>query len=258
MSRVVIVFSDEFQKDRAEQTIREIREKGSWKGDLVWLAIGIKTVPPWVEKFGVEVFNRCPIDVSYLKEYRQKFPFQKPTDGREVAKLIQFSKFWVFDPYFKKWESVLYMDAGMHVYQPLFPWFQIPHRGCIVAPDDRFPFSEPKTFRKQWDQTMKDVYHELNQYCNTISQKWLDQGGYFLNCVWLMCSSVILENTVQELQNLTRRFPISRTNEMAIMNLYFKKLWKPLPLGGIMYFDWTNRFHHRNKENYILLKYPQN
>lgn len=258
MSRVVVVFSDEAQKDRAEHTIRSIRDPGGWKGDLVWIAVGLTSVPSWVDTYNVEVLHRPQIDVSYLLEARRQFPFQKPTDNREVIKLIQFSKFWVFDIYFKKWDSILYMDAGMHVFQPLFPWFQIPHKGSFVAPDDRFPFSEPKTFRKQWDKTMWDVYHDLQNYCNAVSPKWLDQGGYFLNCVWLMCSSIIQEGTLQELQNLSRRFPISRTNEMAVMNLYLKKLWKPTPLGEILYFDWTNRFHHRNKEDYILLKYPQN
>jgi hypothetical protein len=55
---------------------------------------------------------------------------------------------------------------------------------------------------------------------------------------------------------LARRFPISRTNEMAVMNLHFADQWEPLPemLDGRRVFDWTER-SGRNTKEYIMIKY---
>lgn len=257
MRRVVVIVSNEKDHSRAESTLTALREVGRWCGDVVWIAIGFDPSPAVIQRLRIQVLRRPMLDMDWLWKLRQSHPFHD-TDGREKHKLIQFSKWHVFDTFFLQWDSLLYLDAGMHIGRPIHAIFSVPHRGCIVAPDDRFPFNDPdKNFRKQFSNVMPDRYKELEIYCENKKQDWLDKGGYFLNCLWLMDTTIIRPSTLSDLCALTRRFPISRTNEMAIMNLYMHDLWKPLPetVNGVHLFDWTERFGRTTKD-YIFLKYP--
>jgi hypothetical protein len=256
---VVVVMSNEKEKHRAEGTLRAAREAGEWTGELVWVAIGFHPDPTITERWNITVMNRSMIDLQWLWDLRKKYPFEE-SDGRELSKLIQFSKWRVFDCEFLQWRSMLYLDAGTYIANPIAPFFDVPHEGRIVAPDDRFPFNDPdKTFRRQWDaKSMPEIYHDLKNYCAAIDPQWWNEKGYFLNCIWLMDTSLIHPNTQEDLLVLLRRFPISKTNEMAIMNLYYHDQWSPLPEThhGHRLFDWTERFDHKTKD-YILLKYPR-
>lgn len=253
---VVVLCCDEKDQGRAKTTIEKIRTCGQWAGKLAWVVIDFDPEEHFVLKWGVWVLRRKALDMRWLWDIRQKHPLIG-TDGREVFKLIQFSKWRVFDAEFKLYKSLLYIDSGMHIANPIAPIFTIPHKDRIVAPDDRFPFDDPsKVFMKQWDQVaMPEKFQELQEYCQ---EKNLCQDAYFLNCMWLMDTALIQADTQAHLLSLARRFPISRTNEMAVMNLFFLPYWTPLPekLNGHCLFDWTERFGRKTHE-YIMIKYSQ-
>lgn len=252
---VVVVCCNEKDHKRAETTLEQIRGKGKWAGDLVWVSIDFDPSEDFVRRWGVRVIKKTAYDMLWLWKLHRERPFQN-TDGRELNKLIQFSKWRVFSHEFKIYRSLLYIDTGMHINHPIAPIFTIDHKGKFVAPDDRFPFDDPtKNFKKQWDHTSwPEKFQELKDYC---SSDVLEKDGYFLNCMWLMDTSLIKPDTQQELMAFAKRFPISRTNEMAVMNLYFLKYWQPLPekLGDLCIFDWTERGGYKTKD-YIMLKYP--
>lgn len=253
---IVVVCCDVRDRGRAETTIEKIRTAGKWAGKLAWVAIDFDPDERFVSRWNVWVLRRKALDMRWLWEIRQKHPLIG-TDGREVSKLVQFSKWRVFDAEFKLYQSLLYIDTGMHIANAIAPIFTIPHKDRIVAPDDRFPFDDPnKVFMKQWDHVaLPDKFQELQQYCR---EKGLNGDAYFLNCMWLMDTSLIQPDTQAKLLSLARRFPISRTNEMAVMNLFFLTDWSPLPekLNGRLVFDWTERFG-RQTDEYMMLKYPQ-
>lgn len=257
---VVVVCCDEKDQHRAKPTLEQVRTFGKWVGVLIWIALDFDPDPEFVCKWNIQVLRKKAYDMLWLWKIRQQYPFQD-TDGRECSKLIQFSKWRVFSPEFKIYKSLLYLDTGMHIQHPIEPIFHIEHKNKILAPDDRFPFDDPsKTFKKQWDQyCMPEKWKELEKYCHDhISPNVLEKRGYFLNCVWLMDTTLIHSETQPELMALAKKFPISRTNEMAIMNLYFLQYWQPFPLlleDGKTIFDWTER-HGKKTNDYILLKYP--
>lgn len=252
---IVVICCNEKDHERAERTLEQIRTKGKWAGPLAWVAIDFDPNKEFVAKWRVQVIKKAAFDMTWLWDLRRKHPYEG-TDGREYSKLVQFSKWRVFCHEFKIYKSLLYLDAGMYIGKPITSIFTIDHKNKIIAPDDRFPFDDPsKTFRKQWDSScMPEKFNELEEY---IGKETLEKGGYFLNCMWLMDTSIIHANTQNELMALARRFPISRTNEMAVMNLYFLQYWQPLPeqLNGVHVFDWTERFGHKTNE-YMMLKYP--
>lgn len=255
---VVVILSDEKDHGRAQETLKSVRTTGKWRGALVWIAIGFDPSPEFVNRWDVQVIKRDAYPMQWLWELRRKFPFQN-SDGRESSKLIQFSKWRVFDMEFRRYKSLLYLDSGTYIGHPIAPIFSVDHDGLFVAQDDRYPFDNPnKNFGGQWDNTsMPEKHAELEDYCNKLEPDWLQKGGYFLNCMWLMDTSLIQPDTQQVLLGLLRRFPIAKTNEMAIMNLHFYKVWKPMPekLGDLRIFDWTERPGRRTEE-YMLLKYP--
>ena len=256
---VVVVCCNEKDHKRAETTLEQIRTKGKWAGDLVWVAIDFDPSGDFVRRWGVRVVRKPAYDMMWLWKLRQEKPFHD-TDGRGSNKLIQFSKWRVFSHEFKIYRSLLYIDTGMHIQHPIAPVFTIGHKGKFVAPDDRFPFDDPtKNFKKQWDEKCwPEKFRELEEYCCVqLSPDALEKDGYFLNCMWLMDTALIQPDTQQQLMALTKRFPISRTNEMALMNLYFLKDWEPLPehVGGLRVFDWTERGDYKTND-YIMLKYP--
>lgn len=249
---VVVLCTDHKDAGRAEATIRQVRTRGRWAGALAWVAVGFEPRREFVSEWRVDVLRRPAIDALWLWELRQRHPF-RGTDGREKNKLIQFSKWRVFDRCFKSYHSLLYLDAGMRVNHPIAPIFRIPHKGRIVAPDDRFPFDDPsKDFRRQWDhEAMPDKLAKLERSHN------LDRDGYFLNCLWLIDTALIQADTQACLLGLARQFPISRTNEMAVMNLHFADVWSPLPEkleDGLRVFDWTER-EGRDTNSYVMVKY---
>lgn len=251
---VVVLCTDERDSRRAEHTIHQIRTRGRWVGELAWVAVGFEPRREFVSEWRVRVLRRPAVDTSWLWELRRHHPF-RGTDGRETGKLIQFSKWRVFDRTFKAYRSLLYIDAGMRINHPIAPIFRIPHKGKIVAPDDRFPFDDPaKDFRGQWDRESMPVRHsELERCYGNV----LDRKAYFLNCVWLMDTTLIQPDTQACLLGLARRFPISRTNEMAVMNLHFADAWSPLPEkleDGLRIFDWTER-DGRKTEEHVMVKY---
>lgn len=246
---VVVVFSDERDAHRAQMTLEQVRTKGKWVGELAWVVVGFDPDPSFVQKWGIWVLKRKAFNMMWLWQERRRHPFQN-TDGREMSKLIQFSKWRVLDEEFKPFRFLLYMDAGMHVQHPIAPIFSLGKEGHFVAPDDRFPFDDPtKNFRKQWETVPPDMEKEYGGL--------LDKGAYFLNCMWLMDTCLIQEETQDMLMGLAKRFPYSRTNEMAIMNLFFLPHWIPLPekINNLVVFDWTERFGKKTRD-YILLKYP--
>ena len=262
-SRVVVILSNEKEEGRAKKTVESIRGPGKWQGDIVWITIGFRPTEDFLLRWNVEVLVRPMTEVQWLWDLRQQYPFRE-SDGREKHKLIQFSKWRVFDPYFKQhWSSLLYLDAGMHISNPIEPLFSVPHQDTLVAPDDRYPFNDPsKIFRKQWEtDAMPTHFRDLEEYCRFRDSSWMNGGAYFLNCLWLMDTEMITATIQDELMALLRRFPISKTNEMAIMNLYFHDRWSALPetimteTGMIRIFDWTERGDKKTSD-YILLKYP--
>ena len=256
---VVVVCCNEKDHERAQTTVEQVRVEGKWAGDLVWVAIDFDPMEEFVQRWNVRVIRKPAYDMQWLWRLRQEKPFEG-TDGRELNKLIQFSKWRIFSHEFKVYRSLLYIDTGMHISHPIAPIFTMEHKGKFMAPDDRYPFDDPaKNFKLQWDhKAWPEKFQELEDYCRQVlSPDALEKEGYFLNCVWLMDTTLIEPDTQQQLMGLAKRFPISRTNEMAVMNLHFLKHWQPLPekVGDLRVFDWTERGDYKTKD-YILLKYP--
>lgn len=91
------------------------------------------------------------------------------------------------------------------------------------------------------------VASQLQSYCANI-----DQRDYFQTTVLLYDTIFCSSSTFDALLHLTNEFPISRTNEQGIMNLYFncgKYHWRQLDLSyldqhgkRVWLYDYKKRF----------------
>lgn len=156
-------------------------------------------------------------------------------------KLFQYHKFYLFTPYFKQWDHVLYVDCGTKIYDSIAPILACAVPGTLVAHSDAYP-----TYK--WK--LKDQFVESIDY----------NRDYFQTTIMLYSTEIIEKDVRQPLKtfntlcSLTEQHPDCKTNDQGIINLAFIDHWTQMPLGDEKnhYYDFCVR--HSNK-SYIMTKY---
>jgi hypothetical protein len=247
---------------RAKQTIKDLRTRGKWLGPVVLISVECDVPEDFVAEYNVTVVSFPRFDVTeYVAKMREK-PLTVPThDRRETEKTVQWEKLHVFEPYFKKWERIVWLDAGLRVLDSVAPLLSLDWRGRFLAPDDTVGKTDRFSVAVElvnWPEALTAVQ---TKYGVRLDDR------YFLNCIWVHDTS--LPVTMGDFLECLA-YPIWRHNEMGVMNavLHFKHgCWVPFPAtapvggveaGGKFLFDWCelNRGPHAKWDEYIFLKYP--
>ena len=252
-TNAIAVCSNKAYLDKAKKTIDEIRTKGQWTGDLVFFhdneLVSDNELKDLKEKYNLILKEFSKIDTSKVENEIDTNPNSKYKRLR--GKMFQYFKFNIFNTYFKQWNNVLYIDCGMHIFNPLQRFFNLDIKGKLLANSDSQPTYE-------WN---LETQFDLNtQYGEKLKKEYnLKKNDYFQSGVLLFDTHIIEDDTVSKLIELMNTYPIS-TGDQGIMNLYFlnmKNLWTPLPLKnstGLLY-DYDER--NNKKEDYIMIKYPK-
>jgi hypothetical protein len=263
MKTVIILMTDINYIDKTIHTIEEIRYIGKYNGDIVVMPEKHSVNSRLQDaadslRFTIKVFE--PIDLTYIMFKLHDKPFKDSIDGRELTKTFQWHKLHVFDTYFKQWDMIFYIDAGMHIYRDISVFTEIflnekeKANGAPVflAHSDTYPTYIWK-LRNQFERyAYPDEFRALETHIN------LDVD-YFQSGILLFDSSVIENQTKNDLCVLANTYYISRTNEQGIMNIYFNgihKIWNPLPVyyNHAFTYDYWNREGY-SPEDYCMLKY---
>lgn len=251
MNTVIVTLCDQSYVDKAKQTISEVRTVGQWAGDCVLIAVDC-SVP---DSFEV---SSLPTE-SLLRAYAE-FPFQGG-DGRHLTRLAQWNKLYAFHPYFRKWDRVLFLDAGMRILSPIQPILDLDCTGRLMAPDDSlYPENPEVRFHRLVDPGNGPAYTTLLQ---EITPDAL-QSRYFLNGIFLYDTALLDQIPMTELVEAMNRYPIARCNEMTIMNLVFAirhKVWTPMPkqIGGLYPFGYNESGQNGTPghwRDFVCMKYP--
>lgn len=246
----VVTYSDSKYWPRAQRTISDIRVKGQFYGDVVVMTDGgFKIDPRYINKMHLIVKEYPDIDVTNLLNQIKKHPFTL-SDGREYTKTKQWNKLYIFDTYFTQWDFIFFVDAGLRIFDKLEYFYPQFRENAITALDDGHP-DFTKKFTTQIELSNIDVVQRLQQIYDINS-------NYFLNCLFMFDTKLIQPETLKELIILMNSYPICKTNEMAIMNIYFHKNWAPLNVylrDGRILFDWSER-NSNSWSHYVALKYP--
>ncbi len=265
MNTAVVLLTDSNYFAKAKRTILDIRTRGQWTNDVVLITVGFDASPNFLDYYNIIQHRVEHIDTSYILEQYTKRPIRPTCDNREFAKLTQWDKFYVFDQFFSKWSKIIYVDAGLRIFDSVKYLDELDCTGSILAPDDAPPYDMSKRFRCiiELDQHGDIVHKLLNEYPLSILNE-----RYFLNCIWVYDTSILKTIHVSELIDCMNKYPICRCNEMTIMNLIFTfkyKLWKPFPEFCLSnphkrLFTWTEHDrhygHHNSWRDFCFIKYP--
>jgi len=242
----------------------DVRSRGEWTGDLVLITVGFNAPSNFLDYYRVTPFRVEHLDTAALLQQYRDIPIRPTCDNREFTKLTQWDKFYVFHHWFQQWERVIYLDAGLRVFDKIQYLADIPCEGVIMAPDDAPSYDTQKRFGGiiETDRNPAVVARLFEEYGESILQE-----RYFLNCIWMYDTTLLSMVSLPILVDQMNKYPICRCNEMTIMNLVFTfkyKVWKPFPewidQPRKRLFGWTE--HDRDYDrmgswrDFCFLKYP--
>ena len=248
--------------DKVIQTIREIRHIGKWEDDIVVLPDkeSSSNLERYCQELNFQIKLFEPIDLSRILQSIREHPFATTIDNRELTKTFQWHKLHIFDVFFKQWDMVFYVDAGMKimndlsVFTKIFCEYQNTGRPVFLAHSDAYPSFEWK-LHVQFEKVSNPILYEK------LASEFNLNCDYFQSGMIMFESALITERTKQELLDLANMYPISKTNEQGIMNLYFtciQNIWKALPVkyGDLFTYDYWNREGY-TLHDYCMTKYSR-
>lgn len=252
--RCVALVSNKAYLEKALLTIWLLRVFGRYRGDVV-LVVG-DDLRESIATLKKSILRITPAYFPDVRRNREDALVNRAptTVDSQRKKTFQFHKFHCFSPYFKRWRKVLYLDAKMRIYGDLDPLFQLDCSNSLIAHSDSFPSFESSL----GDQFNFEDFPLLRKPLSTIAD--LD-SDYFQTTMMYFDTSIITSTTVQELIDLSKKFPNSRTNDQGIINIWAKasRLWRPLPTEkheGRFLYDFHERPGHLAKD-YLMVKYPK-
>jgi hypothetical protein len=251
---IILVFNKNYL-EKANDMILNIRNIGKYYDDIVCIVSDdLKNCDNIIYKNSDNVIIKKFDEIDRSNEINI-LKNNRIGDGREINKTIQWHKLYCFHKYFKEnYKKCLYIDVGMHIFKPLEKIFNIECDNNLLAHSDAYP-----TFKWKLNiQFNSEIFPE--QYIE-LSKKYDLNVDYFQSGIMLFNTSIINDDTFDNLIDLSKKYIISKTNEQGILNIYFNcihKQWKQLPIkdNDTYYYDYWERFN-LSKNDYIMLKYPK-
>lgn len=246
----VILMCNKLYLEKAKNTINQLIEIGKYQDDII-LLIGNDLKDDNISIDNVIVKYFSDIDRTAIVEILRKKPI---ADGREINKVFQWHKVHIFDTYFKQWKKCCYIDAGMHIFNPIDKIMDLDCQNKLIAHSDAYPTFEWKLKLQFDNKQFPELYNELYSTYDL-------EIDYFQSGILLYDTNIINDNTKNNILELSNKYINSRTNEQGIINLYFnciKKIWKPIIIkdNEIYYYDYWER-NNLKCTDYIMLKYPR-
>lgn len=254
-STVVVSLTDASYMEKAHRTLTELQTKGQWYGDTVLLCVDVD--PPQIP--GVQCVRIHHLDTSSLLAQWKTHPIRPMPDNRHYGKQYQWDKLQVFAPYFRQWKRVVFLDAGLRIFDSLQPLLDLEWQGKFLAPDDADPYDNGVRFRVQLD---LDANPTVTQDLFTTYPVSILDEHYFLNCIFVYDTDLLRQVSLRDLETAMNAYPICMCNEMGILNLLFTfklRVWHPFPIrvGSKYLFGWSERNYREgpSSSSFHFLKY---
>lgn len=252
---IITTLCNELYLNKAKKTIIECQTKGCWKGNTVLFYVGTNKVNIELENTFVVQINE--LDTTILTQYLHEIGGFKNSDGRELYKTIQWSKLQLFSPniqwnkYCRYPKRIMFIDAGMNILNQIYPLFNIFNiKNKILAFQDTTYDGNSLYFKNQLD-NHNECYLENLKLLYDFDENTTD---YFINCFWIF--DPLIDINYNEMLKLKDDYPLFRTNEMGLMNIYFtfyKKMW--MKLNNKYYTYSPLNYPNKNINEFTLIKY---
>jgi len=230
-------------------TCTQLRTVGKYKGDICLIIGDDLNNQEFLQSSFVKQYN---ITVKYYPnlQFSQEFIENQKTLDREYKwfqKLFQYHKLNLFKTYFKKWDYIFYLDCGLTIYSDISPMISLAKKDTLLAHSDDYPKYERKLWY-QFDKNKKEYEKLINTYKMDID--------YPQTTIMLFDTSIIEDDTFDNLFRLTNEYPISITNDQGIIALYYtciKPVFKPISLHNenTFFYDY---FLREYGNPYIMVK----
>jgi hypothetical protein len=258
---VFVTLCDEKYFEKAFITLSELRTTGQWYGDTILITVNFDAPEKFLEQYSVQQYRVQHIDTSLLVKSYEKYPLTSG-DKRHLDKLTQWDKFYVFSEYFRKWDRVLFMDAGMRIYNSIHILFTLPWQGKLVAPSGGDPYSETNRLStqirdKENPEAAAALYADYPEY--------LFEKQDFLNGIFIYDTALLDKVSIENMVTAMIKYPLCGCNEMTIMNIIFNlqlNVWERMPQkkGDQYIFNYSDMNFNRGENikltDFICLKYP--
>ncbi len=210
---VLVTLANRAFLDQAKQLFSSAYWNGGWKGDYLLLAH--EDVPEedlvWFRKKGIEVFMCRALT-------------EKPIAGAKHPSVV-LDKFYLFTPYFKQWNRVIFLDADIIVRASI---------ERLANPKDALLATSANGTSLR-DEFIKQK-RENGRLFKELKKTYRLAGKAFNSGVMAFRTKIIREDAFDTLLNLYNRFGgLNRYGEEATFNLYFYKNWDMLPMLYNMY-----------------------
>ena len=236
---IAVVSNFKFLKNNFNNLYNQLRGKGNYQGEI--LIITSKFTPCFLIKsirkknrINVLRFNRIKFDKKTEYELDNLETFSDP--NRNITKKFQWHKLHLFDKLIKNWDYVFYLDINMNIHYDINHILMLTPNNCLMARSDTYP---------NYDRDLKTQFDQLHTLYDELEKKYdLSVSDYFQTGVMYFDTRIINDRTKNEIINLVNKYPITKSNEQGILNLYFyleKKIYKELPSkinGYTTYFYW--------------------
>ena len=257
---VFVLVTDNAYFHKAKRTIIDLRSIGNWQGDVVLITIDFILNENFRDLYKITTVQFPNIDKQELLNKIGE-PFFDG-DRREFHKLNQWEKLHVFDDYFLRWQRVVFIDAGLRIFDSVEYLLELDYKNAILAPNDAGHNNNP---HKIFETQVSFYKPELIELIQQDFGEHILKSQYFLNCIWIYDTSILKICDKTQLINAMNKYPLCKTNEMTIMNLLFHfkyKLWKPFPIYNSnqkFLFDWCELNHLPKSltwRDFCYIKYP--
>jgi hypothetical protein len=249
--------SDNAYWEKTKKSILDLRSIGKWNGTIVLVTIDFDLNVNFKDLYGITEVKFPIIEKDVLLKKIGKDGFSN-SDKRELNKLNQWEKLHIFDSYFKQWQRVVFLDAGLRIFDDIKFLLELDYKNKILAPIDGKHYQHNK-FKDQLCYDKPEVFNYLmSQYDSSILT-----SNHMLNCIWIYDTNILELCDKSKLIDAMNNYPLCRTNEMGIMNLLFHfkyNLWQPFPVKASndkYLFDWCEANNPNTTwRDYCLIKYP--
>lgn len=236
-------------------SVYQLIEIGKYYGPILLLAS--EELVNNSEFMNHDIFKKYTIEVYKFKNIKkqlsqsiQDFYIKHRNIGRKNYdwSFGTFNKFNLFHSALKKYKYILYMDCGIKVHKPIYPMFDIKKENQILAHEDDYP---------KYHYNLKSKFYQEEPALEELSKIVdLSTYNYFQTTVMLYDTSIIQDNTLQDICNLVEKYPISMNGDQEYISIYFNQLKKQmfqltLHTNNNYYYDY---FQRHGVGKYIMSK----
>ena len=218
MSTCVVMLCNKAYFDKFIETCRQLLTVGAYTGPIC-LVIGDDLLDNPCLQDELIVQNSICIkhfpDIPFTDEFIEAV-HDIPRDRHWFKKIFQYHKLYLFDPYFKQWEYIFYIDCGIHIHSDIRPILneRLPNR--LLAHSDAYPSYE-RTLATNFTKDNPELFDRLHRAYNL-------NIDYFQTTIMLYDTNICNDVVVKQLIALAEEYPISITNDQGIIALYFTNI----------------------------------